>query len=45
MSNEQYSSIGSDNDLALARQQAIVLTNYGWFTDTDTYMRHSALMS
>ena len=28
-SNLQYSSIGSDNGLALARQQAIIWTNDG----------------
>ena len=28
-SNKQYSSIGSDNGLALTRQQAIIWTNDG----------------
>ena len=28
-SNEQYSNIGSDNGLAPARRQAIILTNDG----------------
>ena len=39
----QYSSIGSDNGLAPARQQAIIWTNDGQFTDA--YMRHSTSMS
>ena len=38
-----YSSIGSDNGLALARQQAIIWTNDRYFTDA--YMRHPASMS
>ena len=42
-SNEQYSSIGSDNGLAPARRQAIIWTNDGLFTDA--YMRHSASVS
>ena len=42
-SNQQYSSIGSDNGLAPTRRQAIIGTNDGQITDT--YMRHSALMS
>ena len=33
-SNEQYSSIGSDNGLAPTRQQAIIWANDGYFTDT-----------
>ena len=41
--NEQYSSIGSDNGLAPARRQTIILTNAGLFTDV--YMRHLASMS
>ena len=39
----KYSSIGSDNGLAPARRQAIILTNDGWFTDA--YMRHSTSLS
>ena len=42
-SNQEYSSIGSDNDLALSRRQAIIWTNDGYFTDA--YMRHSASTS
>ena len=42
-SNQQYSSIGSINGLAPARQQVIIWTNAGYFTDA--YMRHSASMS
>ena len=38
--NQQYSSIGSDNGLALNRRQAIIWTNDGYFTDA--YMRHPA---
>ena len=44
-SNEQYSSTGSDNGLAPARQQAIIWTNDGKFIDAYIYMRHSASMS
>ena len=43
MSKQQYSSIGSDNGLALTMRQAIVWINDGLFTDT--YMRNSASMS
>ena len=43
VSYEQYCSIGSDNGLAPARQQAIIWTNDGFFTDA--YMRHLASMS
>ena len=43
VSNQQYSSIGSDNGLAPTRWQAIIWTNDDNFTDA--YMRHSALMS
>ena len=39
----KYSSIVSDNGLALIRQQAIIWTNDGLITDA--YMRHSASMS
>ena len=42
-SNQQYSSIGSDNGLAPARRQAIIWSNDGKFTDA--YMRHSASTS
>ena len=42
-SNEQYSSIGSDNGLAPTRRQGIIWTNAGKFADA--YMRHAALMS
>ena len=42
-SNEQYSSIGSDNGLAPTKRQAIIWTNDGYFTDA--YMRQSASMS
>ena len=41
-SNQQYSSIGSDNGWAPTRRQAIIWTNAGLFTDGD--MRHSASM-
>ena len=41
--HKQYSSIGSDNGLLPSRQQAIIWTNDGCFTDA--YMRHSASMS
>ena len=37
------SSIGSDNGLAPARQEAIVWTSAGYLTDA--YMHHSASMS
>ena len=37
---QQYSSIVPDNGLAPARRQAIIWTNYDYFTDA--YMRHSA---
>ena len=37
-SNSQYSNIGSDNDLAPTRRQAIIWT-------TDVYMRQSASIS
>ena len=40
-SNKQYSSIGSDFGLSPARQQAIIWTNDGQFTDT--YVHHSSL--
>ena len=36
-------NISSDNGLVPARRQAIIWTNYGYFTDA--YMPHSALMS
>ena len=36
-------SIGSDNGLSPSRRQAIIWTNYDYFTDA--YMRHSASMS
>ena len=39
----QYSSIGSDNGLALTRWQAIIWTNNGKIADA--YMGHSASMS
>ena len=39
VSNQEYSSIGSDNGLALKRRQAIIWTN------DDAYMRHFASMS
>ena len=39
----QYSSIGSDNGLVQSKQQAIIWTNDGLFTDV--YMRHVASMS
>ena len=42
-SNQQYSSIGSDNGLAPARRQAIIWTNDVQITGA--YMRHSASMS
>ena len=42
-SAQQYSSIGSDKDLALGKRQAIIWTNDAKFTDI--YMRHSASMS
>ena len=42
-SNWQYVRISSDNGLASTRQQAIIWTSVGQFTDT--YVRHSALMS
>ena len=41
-SNQQYSSIGSDNGMAPTRRQAIIGTNDDYFTDA--YMRHSASM-
>ena len=40
---KQYSSIGSDNDIVPARQQAIVWSNDGLFTDE--YMLNSFSMS
>ena len=43
MSNQQYSSIVSDNGLAPSRRQAIIWSNDGYFADA--YMRHSASMS
>ena len=42
-SNQQYSSIGSDNGLAPAKRQAIVWTKGGYFTDA--YMHHTVSMS
>ena len=42
-SNQQYSSIGSDNGLAPSRRQAIIWNNDDLFTDA--YMRHLASMS
>ena len=42
-SSQQYSSIGSDKDLALGTRQAIIWTNDVKFTDI--CMRHSASMS
>ena len=42
-SNWQYTIIGSGNGLSPNRQQAIIWTNGGQFTDV--YMRHSASMS
>ena len=39
----QNFNIGSDNDLAPTRRQAIILTNDGHYTDV--YMDHSASMS
>ena len=41
--NEQYSSICLDDDLALTRQHAIVWTDDDYFTDA--YIYHSASMS
>ena len=41
-SNQQYSSIASNNGLALTRGQAIIWADDGKFTDT--YMHHSASM-
>ena len=41
-SNQQYSSIGLD-DVALTRQQTIIWTNVGLFTDVN--MHHLASMS
>ena len=41
--NWQYGSIGSDNGLAVTRQQAIIWTNDCQFTDA--YMRHLASVS
>ena len=43
MNNEQYSSIGSDNGLAPTRQQSIIWTNDGKFTDA--YLHNSASRS
>ena len=43
VSDLQYSSIGSDNDLSPARRQAIVWSSDGSFTDT--YMRRFASVS
>ena len=40
-SNQQYSSIGSDNGLVPTRRQAIIWTNYGFFTDV--HMRPNGL--
>ena len=42
-SNLQYSSNGSDNGLAPSKQQTIIWTNGGWFTNA--YMCHLASMS
>ena len=42
-SNQQYSSIGLDNDLALIRHEAIIWSNDGKFDNA--YMHHSASMS
>ena len=41
-SNQQNPSIGSDNGLALTRQQAIIWINYGKLTDA--CMHHLASM-
>ena len=41
-SNQQYSSIDSDNVLAPARRQAIIWTNEG--LSTDAHIRHSTSM-
>ena len=41
--NEQYTTIGSDNGLALNRRQAIIWPDGRLVTDA--YMRHSASMS
>ena len=41
--NARINSIGSDNGLAPTRLQAIMWTNYVLITDS--YMRHTALMS
>ena len=42
-SNQQYSSIGSDNGLAPTRRQAIIWANVEYFPDA--YVRNSASMS
>ena len=42
-SNQQFSSIGSDNGLAPARRQAIIWTSDGKFTNA--YIPQSAPMS
>ena len=42
-SKQQFPSIGSDNNLAPGRRQAIIWTNDDLFTDA--YMRHSASVS
>ena len=42
-SNEQHTSIGSDNDSASTRRQAIIWTIAGY--STDAYTRHTATMS
>ena len=41
--NYQYSSIGSDDDLAPTREQTIIWNNNDYFTDA--YMRHPASIS
>ena len=41
--NQQCVSIGSDNDLTLARPQVNIWTNDGYITDA--YMRHAASMT
>ena len=43
VSDEQYSSTGSDDGLTPTRQQAIIWTNDGYYIDT--YMHHLAPMS
>ena len=43
MSNEQYSNIGSDNGLVPTRQQAIIRTYDGKFTEA--YLNHMASIS